>query len=255
MNKLYPWGLLVPIHFVAIFGIAAGIYTDNAPYFWLIPVFYFLFFIIGLEVGCHRYFSHQAFKASKPVEYLLSFLGCLSLSGSPLSWVAVHSTHHKYSDVSGKDPLTPVDGKFHSYIGWLFTVTPDKFGPMTKNKFLRDKFQVFLHKNYAMIVIAMCIVFAIIMPKLFFFAIAPAMVLSINMLGVENVLCHITNFGGYRTFETEDQSVNRVFLGWITGGLCFHNNHHRRGGSMRSNKVKWFEFDLASVIIGLIEKK
>lgn len=56
---------------------------------------------LGLTVGYHRYFSHRAFTAARPVAYLLLVLGLMAARGSMISWVAMHRRHHELSDRDG----------------------------------------------------------------------------------------------------------------------------------------------------------
>jgi stearoyl-CoA desaturase (delta-9 desaturase) len=86
---------------------------------------------LGVTVGFHRLLTHRAFKTVRPIRYTLAILGCMSVQGPALDWVADHRKHHQFSDHDG-DPHSPVAGFgggftgavrgfFHSHVGWLFT--------------------------------------------------------------------------------------------------------------------------------------
>ena len=83
---------------------------------------------IGIEIGLHRYFSHKAFEAVKPLSGVLAILGSTAVMGPILFWVYYHRRHHQYSDTK-KDPHSPNDvynkknGFFRrllfAHFGWL----------------------------------------------------------------------------------------------------------------------------------------
>lgn len=84
---------------------------------------------LGVTVGLHRYFTHGAFKAKRPLKIALGIAGSLSLEMSVLDWVATHRKHHKFSDKEG-DPHSPwrfgsgfvplTKGLLWAHMGWLF---------------------------------------------------------------------------------------------------------------------------------------
>src|ERR1041384_3294891 len=67
--------------------------------------------LVGLTAGFHRYFAHRAYKTSRPVQFLMAWLGTSALQKGPLWWAAHHRRHHKYSDQPG-DIHSPVTGGF-----------------------------------------------------------------------------------------------------------------------------------------------
>ena len=84
---------------------------------------------IGVTVGYHRLFSHNAFQTGTTVKIILAILGCMSAQGHVIHWVSNHRRHHQTSDRQG-DPHSPYvsqDGKvfntltgfWHSHISWL----------------------------------------------------------------------------------------------------------------------------------------
>src|SRR5260221_5183923 len=76
---------------------------------------------IGVCMGYHRQLTHMSFATSRPMRWLLAFIGGLSGEGSALTWVANHRKHHMYSDHDG-DPHTPHDGRWWSH---MFSFMPD----------------------------------------------------------------------------------------------------------------------------------
>lgn len=72
----------------------------------------------GTSVAAHRYFSHQAFKANKPLKLLLVFLQTMTNTHSILKWAKNHRLHHKYTGTNA-DPYSASRGFFFSHLGWL----------------------------------------------------------------------------------------------------------------------------------------
>jgi len=178
---------------------------------------------IGLDIGLHRILSHKQFIVSKPLERLISFLGVLSLNGSPISWRALHvGYHHPYSDTP-KDFHSPVNGGFfNAYV--LYINQLDKMVLRGCKELLNDKYQVFFHEYYFTIIWLIVALAGLISLPLCL-ALLTAMIISFHQTAIVNAMCHYEQFG-YATFETKDRSRNIKWLGYITFGLALHNNHH-----------------------------
>jgi stearoyl-CoA desaturase (delta-9 desaturase) len=83
----------------------------------------------GITVGFHRYFTHRAFRANRPLRIALAIAGSMAVEGSVISWVATHRQHHAHSDTVG-DPHSPwryganaralAKGMLWAHVGWLF---------------------------------------------------------------------------------------------------------------------------------------
>ena len=90
--------------------------------------------MFGLTAGYHRYFSHRSFKTSRFFQFVLAFLGAMSIQKDPLWWAAHHRNHHRYTE-SEKDVHSPKRfGFFWSHMGWVMCkknadLTPDEFVP------------------------------------------------------------------------------------------------------------------------------
>jgi stearoyl-CoA desaturase (delta-9 desaturase) len=61
----------------------------------------------------------------------------------------------------------------------------------------------------------------------------------------------VTHIWGYRNYDTPDLSRNNLFLGLLTSGEGWHNNHHADPSSARHGH-KWWEVDLAWLSIRLL---
>jgi fatty-acid desaturase len=55
--------------------------------------------LMGINIGCHRYFSHGGFETKPWKEKLLAFWCILAgHSTGPIAFTGIHGHHHKYSD-------------------------------------------------------------------------------------------------------------------------------------------------------------
>src|SRR5688500_191618 len=73
---------MLAVHLACIALIWVPIHTSD------VVLFLVMTYVRGLAitVGYHRYFSHRSFKTSRPVQFILGFLGCSTLQMGPLWW-------------------------------------------------------------------------------------------------------------------------------------------------------------------------
>lgn len=81
-------------------------------------VSYVLIFQISANMY-HRYWGHRQFELNKTFEMATSFLGLFAMTGDPLSFARTHRWHHAHADTD-EDLHSPIHGRVHSLIGWLF---------------------------------------------------------------------------------------------------------------------------------------
>jgi len=74
---------------------------------------------VPMSVCLHRYFSHQAFKTGRAVQFVLGITACLAWQGGPLWWAAMHIRHHRHCDKL-QDPHSAVHrGSLYAVLGWM----------------------------------------------------------------------------------------------------------------------------------------
>lgn len=215
---------------------------------WLIVLgVYVVKGLMGTAV-IHRGLSHRAFKMSTWVERLLGGISLLGTNSTPITWVAVHRQHHRFSDHKGDlhspqiYPYWDVQlMRFHDPID--LTYAPD---------LVRQPYYAWLFRYHWALSYSIALVLLLIDPMLLLCAwLAPNFIQSHAGTTV-NALNHI-NFG-YRNFDTKDSSHNN----WITGICClgegWHNNHHNDPANPNFG-VKWWEFDLGYQFVKLIRQK
>jgi stearoyl-CoA desaturase (delta-9 desaturase) len=186
----------------------------------------------------------------------------MSGEGSALTWVANHRKHHALSDKDG-DPHSPRDGGLWSHILWFCPNYGRKYEDDIVDRYApdlqKDKGLVFLHKTFIFWHIAM-----------------GAALLSIGWIGWDRYtgisflvwgmfvrmvyVFHVTWFvnsathmWGYRNYETSDDSRNLWWVGLLSFGEGWHNNHHAYQ-RMAAHGHKWWEIDMTYWAICAMEK-
>ncbi|MFO0809488.1 MAG: acyl-CoA desaturase [Gemmataceae bacterium] len=214
---------------------------------WIMCGVLYVVRMFGITAGYHRYFAHRSYKTSRPFQFVLAWLGCMSLQKGPLWWASHHRVHHKHSDTE-LDPHSPVVYTFYkSHLGWIFEKKNDR----THYNLIRDftKFPELMWMN-----------------KLHWI---PGILLGLTCFGVShlvtgngwgglvaflistvllyhgtfmiNSLAHVM---GSRRYETTDDSRNNFALAVITLGEGWHNNHHYYQSAARQGFF-WWEVDFS----------
>lgn len=201
----------------------------------------------------HRYFSHKAFRTSRPVQFLFGVVGASSVQRGPLWWAAHHRQHHRASDTE-HDPHSPKHkGFWYSHMGWFLTrgafrTDLDAVKDLAKFPELRllDRFDI---------LVPVLLAVGLFLLGGWLETAAPALETNGPQLLIWGffvstvVLFHVTvtinSFAhrfGRRRFATRDDSRNNWFLALLTFGEGWHNNHHHYPGSARQG-FRWWEYD------------
>ena len=216
--------------------------------------------LIG-SIITHRYITHRAFKVNKFTHNLFIGLSTLSTLSSPLGWASTHILHHQYTDDKG-DPHSP---RFISYLKMLFVgfIYNAKKTRETNLEFLlcnryliNDVFLRWCHKHFYtinVIFLSLLLLLTYVTPFNIFnwFAI----ITGYHLFGLSLTTYHLHKpgiFGNYVTYEGKGTSQNNWFLGLLTHGEAYHNNHHNNP-CVISNAEKWYEFDLNRLLMKLIK--
>lgn len=246
MIKLGPnfWKLWLPMHVAAI----ASLWWVS-DYLSALIAFWFLFGVVGNGVAAHRYFAHGQFDVSTPIKWVLGVLTSLGGVGPANYWIIQHKVHHLHSDTE-YDPHLPSRGFWYTMYGWTFPQGANeqfylqhRFAKRLAIEHARDPFIQFFSKYHYYIIYGFCALLAIIDPILVL-VYALAYALDFIRLGLVNWFCHR---GGYRNFETKDNSTNNLLLGWLGMGFGWHNNHHANPGRLILTK-RWWEIDVEGYI-------
>ena len=247
------WLRVVP--FIGMHLACLGVYWVGFSWFalWTAVALYALrmFAITGFY---HRYFSHRAFRTSRPLQFVFAVLGATSVQRGPLWWAAHHRSHHRHADTE-LDPHSPVrHGFLWSHMGWFLAqrafrtdhaLVPD----LARYPELRwlDRFDVLMP---VLLAIALFLGGAWLEahapglqtsgPQLLVWGFFISTVMLFHATVTINSLAH--RFGR-RRYATRDHSRNNWLLALITFGEGWHNNHHHYPGAARQG-FYWWELDL-----------
>ena len=218
--------------------------------------------LIGITVGFHRHFAHCAFRTNIAVRIILAILGSMAAQGPVIHWVSNHRRHHQYSDQPG-DPHSPhfhegVRGLWHGHIGWMLNNEVTNAAVFAKD-LLRDSAIAKVNQLYLTWVILGLVIPSVV-----------GGVLTLTWMGalqgflwgglVRIFLAHnatwsinsITHLYGNRSFDTQEQSTNNLWLAMPTVGEAWHNNHHAFPNSAKFG-LKWWQVDLGYWVIRVLE--
>lgn len=223
-------------------------------FFWsdavLLVVFYALS-VLGITVGYHRMLTHQGFKAPEWLRGLILICGCLPFQGAPDSWAALHIKHHAHSDHED-DPHSPLDGFWHSHMGWLFS--SDHYGDVRREygpHLLEDRTVQFVSRlSLLWGALGLLIPFLIGGFTGFIWGGLVRVFLVNHVTYSVNSICHVF---GRRPFETTDESRNHWLIGLLAFGEGWHNNHHAFPTSAVQG-LRWWQFDGSGLIIRALQR-
>ena len=208
------------------------------------------FTAIGVTIGYHRYLTHASFRTNRVLKFVLVILGCVSLEGAPITWVANHRKHHAFSDREG-DLHSPhlsrniVLGFMHAHVGWMIegrAADTQKWAP----DLLQDADIKFINKTTALwVILGLIVPFLIGGWSGLLWGGLVRILLNHHVTWSVNSVCHVF---GSRPFRTKDRSSNHWLVGLLAFGEGGHNTHHASPRSARHG-IFWWHFDLSWVII------
>ncbi|MGK3203555.1 acyl-CoA desaturase [Amycolatopsis sp. MEPSY49] len=202
---------------------------------------FYVFATLGVTVGYHRYFTHGAFKASRPLRIALAVAGSMAVQGSVIFWVASHRRHHAFADREG-DPHSPwlfgtspsalLRGFWHAHMGWMFSrevTNADRFAPdLVADRDLR------VVNRYFWLWITLSLALPAVLGGLlswswwgvvtaFFWAGLVRIAFLHHVSWSVNSICHLI---GERPFASRDKAANFWPLALLSMGESWHNSHH-----------------------------
>lgn len=202
----------------------------------------------------HRYFSHKAFRTSRPFQFILAVLGATAVQRGPLWWASHHRHHHAYSD-GHKDTHSPLQhGFLWSHVGW-FLASRNFFTQTHRVKELSTFFELRLLDRYDSIIPVLLGIgiymlgdwLAVAHPdygtngmQLFIWGFVISTVVLYHATFSVNSLAHVW---GKRRYATKDHSRNNFMIALMTLGEGWHNNHHHYPASANQG-FYWWEIDL-----------
>jgi stearoyl-CoA desaturase (delta-9 desaturase) len=218
---------------------------------WLDVSLMLVFYVLsglGITVGFHRMLTHKSFETSPPVKAILMIMGCLALEGDPTTWASTHIQHHAHSDEED-DPHSPLEGLWHSHVGWLFGYAHNinVYGTWLK----RDKTVVWVSRYWLL-----WAALGLLIPTLiagwsgFIWGGLVRIFLTHHITWSVNSICHTF---GRRDYNTRDASRNNFIVGLLAFGEGWHNNHHAFPRSA-FHGLRWYQIDISGYLISVMER-
>jgi fatty-acid desaturase len=200
---------------------------------------------LGIGMGFHRLLTHRGYKTPKAVEYFLTLCGALALEGGAINWVVTHRIHHAHTEVEGKDPHTPRDGRWWAHMGWILRGTAQQHEDSVMWRYapdlMKDPVHVWLNRLYFVPLVVLGIVlFALGGWPLMMWGTFLRVTVGLHATWLVNSATHL--WGG-RRFETTDDSTNSFWVAMLTFGEGWHNNHHAHPRAARHG-LTWYEIDI-----------
>ena len=207
--------------------------------------------MFGITAGYHRYFSHRSYKTGRVFQYVLAWLGAISVQKGALWWAAHHRDHHRYSD-QPEDVHSPVQrGFWWSHVSWILAYRYQDTDYSRIRDFAKYPELVWLNKHFLVPVFA----FAVLMVSIagfdgLYWGFFVSTVLLWHGTFTVNSLAHVW---GRRRYRTSDESRNNFWIALITLGEGWHNNHHHYMSSTRQGFF-WWEIDGSYYILKALSK-
>lgn len=221
-------------------------------YQWGISVLmYYLFGCWGVAITYHRLISHKSFESPNWFKFIGILFGTLGGVGSTIQWVAVHRSHHRYSDTAN-DPHSPAGSVLQFLKMQFLTMLVDgkncvRYIP----DLLRDEIHIKFHKYYWLIHLSYSILLLIIDPFAIVYAYLFPSVVLWHVMSALGTFAHTPKFGT-QPISQKDKSTNLWFLGYMAFGEGWHNNHHSKAADWQFGK-KWWELDISARIIKAVK--
>jgi len=203
----------------------------------------------GLTIGYHRMLTHRSFQPHPAVKAVLLVLGAMAVASPPIEFAATHIKHHAESDREG-DPHSPLEGLFHSHLGWLFK---DRFADpqVYCRHLLRDAIVVFVNRSFLLwVVLSLAIPFVLGGWTGLLWGGFVRIFLVHHFTFSVNSICHTF---GKREFETNDRSRNQWLVALLAFGEGWHNNHHAFPRSA-FHGLHWWQLDFSGYVIWTLER-
>ncbi|KAI9600095.1 hypothetical protein KEM48_000311 [Puccinia striiformis f. sp. tritici PST-130] len=189
----------------------------------------------GITIGYHRLWSHKSFKASTPLKWFLSLIGCLGFQGSIKWWVLRHRLHHRWTD-SEFDPYNSKNGLFFSHMGWIFRKPKyEKLKLIDQSDLNQDPVVRFQHKYYVSLSLFMGFILPYLSSEYILRSNRHSRLDGLIWAGfISRILIwHFTflinsfaHYYGERHFDLDISARSNFILALFTGGEANHNYHH-----------------------------
>ena len=234
----------------------------------------YVFGTLGINLCYHRLLTHRGLVCPPWLEHTFAVLAVCCFQDTPARWVAIHRRHHEYSDEQA-DPHSPLVSFLWAHMEWVYVENRElnRLGIYDRyaKDVLRDRFYVAIERKnrWLWIILGSWAVFfagGLIGGLATGQSLSGALQFGASLLiwGVfvrTVVVWHITwsvnslsHIWGYQTYATDDCSRNNAFVGIISNGEGWHNNHHadprsaRHGTGPGEIDVTWYTIRLLEML-------
>lgn len=271
LKILWPYAVsLVLLHVLALLALVPWLFSWTGAVMCVLG--FYVFGTLGINLGYHRLLTHRSLVVPNWLERTLATLGMCCLQDSPARWVAIHRIHHQHSDEQ-PDPHSPLVNFLWGHMGWLFFVnrqyeSTTKFERYCRDV-LRDRYFLWCERNlnffwvyslHALLVFVIGVAIGWFLmgsssaglqfgASLLVWGVILRTVLVWHITWSVNSLSHVL---GYQNYDTGDSSRNNIFVGLVSNGEGWHNNHHAHQ-RCAAHGHRWWEFDVTYITIRLLE--
>lgn len=207
----------------------------------------------GITAGYHRLFSHKAYHASWPVEFVLLAWGAAAFEGSARWWSRNHRAHHRYVDTD-KDPYSVHKGFWYAHIGWMILKQDSRrAGRVDISDLNAHRGVMFQHRNYLPIALFFGFALPLGIAKIFWNDFWGSLVYACfgRMFFVHQATFCVNSLAhtfGVQTYSKEHTSYDHVITALVTFGEGYHNYHHEFPHDYR-NGIRWYHYDPTKWIV------
>lgn len=209
--------------------------------YWQIAIcliMYFVYQMIGGNIGYHRIASHRMFKYSRWLEIVTVTIGGLMLKFPAIYWVAQHNAHHAKADTLA-DPHSIEKNGFFKAI-FMIPLCTNSIHPKYNIHLLRDKFYTFQRDYYWYIIAAYAAILYLIDPFSLIYAwLAPC--------GLVHVAMTMAATYSHRGGKPHDDPIFALY----SFGEGWHQFHHENPKAYKFHPT----LDITGNIIDMIRVK
>lgn len=212
--------------------------------------------IVGVTVFLHRCQAHRALDLHAIPSHFFRFWLWMTTGMITKEWAAIHRKHHAKCETV-EDPHSPqIYGINKVLWGGVVLYVKESRNRETIERYGHGTPDDWLERNVYARHEKLGVTLTLLIDILLFGVVPGALVWAVQMLWIPFWAAGVVNgwghWFGYRSFKTQDASVNIIPWGIIIGGEELHNNHHAYGTSAKLSN-KWYEFDIGWMYIRLME--
>lgn len=216
----------------------------------------FVTLCLGHSVGLHRGVIHRTYDTSRTARCALATLFALAGLGGPVSWIRVHFTRDHWQNRAECPPYFAYSHgalcDYHWNLHCRFVPARDADYGIPESD-LRDPYLLFLERTWfvwpALLAAAVAATFGPAVAGVTCCLRVAAGILGHWLVGF---VSHKVGYVRYGVAGASAEGRNVFFLGLLSFGEGFHNNHHALPGSARMG-VKWYELDAGWLVVRALE--